>query len=185
MEERLEKIRDFAEKAHGKQVRRYSGEKYIRHPERVMEICREYTDDHTILAAALLHDVLEDTDTNQDDISAFQSKVMSDDEVRKTLRLVVDLTDVFIKQDYPDLNRKKRKEKEAERLQEAHPDAQTVKYADLIDNTVDIVENDPGFSHVFIREARQMLNQMRDGDPELLKRAEEIVERSSETISQN
>ena len=34
--------------------------RYIVHPAEVMEICSQYTNDITILAAALLHDVLED-----------------------------------------------------------------------------------------------------------------------------
>lgn len=57
MEEVLEQIRDFADKAHGEQMRKYTPERYIVHPVRVMKICREYTDDITVLAAALLHDV--------------------------------------------------------------------------------------------------------------------------------
>ena len=61
--EDLEKIRHFADQAHGGQLRKYTPERYIVHPVRVMETLKKYTDDLTVLAAALLHDVLEDTTT--------------------------------------------------------------------------------------------------------------------------
>jgi (p)ppGpp synthase/HD superfamily hydrolase len=57
----LAAITDFADIAHGSQMRKYTPERYIVHPARVMRLCQEYTDDVTVLAAALLHDVLEDT----------------------------------------------------------------------------------------------------------------------------
>jgi (p)ppGpp synthase/HD superfamily hydrolase len=57
----LQEIIQFADLAHGKQVRRYTSERYIVHPVRVMETCRQYTNDISVLAAAILHDVLEDT----------------------------------------------------------------------------------------------------------------------------
>ncbi|ELR68639.1 metal dependent phosphohydrolase [Fulvivirga imtechensis AK7] len=182
MEERLNKIRSFAEHAHGDQMRRYSDEKYIRHPERVMELCREHTQDHTILAAALLHDVLEDTEVTEQEIASFLIEVMETYEAERTVRLVVDLTDIYIKKDYPHLNRKKRKRKEAERLGKAHPDAQTVKYADIIDNTVDLAENDEDFARVFLKEAQLILSKMHDGHPGLRKKARETVEHYSSLV---
>jgi len=64
MDKVLEQVKDFADKAHGDQLRKYTPDRYIVHPMRVMLICQEYTDDSQILAAALLHDVLEDTPVN-------------------------------------------------------------------------------------------------------------------------
>jgi len=52
----------FAEKAHDGQQRR-SGEPFIMHPVGVAKICAELRLDEQTLAAALLHDVVEDTDT--------------------------------------------------------------------------------------------------------------------------
>jgi (p)ppGpp synthase/HD superfamily hydrolase len=71
MEEILQQVRDFADKAHGGQMRKYTPERYIVHPVRVMNICREYTSDVTILAAALLHDVIEDTPVKKEEIREF------------------------------------------------------------------------------------------------------------------
>ncbi len=61
MDKVLEKVKEFADNAHGDQMRKYTPDRYIVHPIRVMEICREYDSRLPVLAAALLHDVLEDT----------------------------------------------------------------------------------------------------------------------------
>ena len=52
----------FADKAHEGQ-QRASGEEFIRHPFGVAKICAELHLDEEAVAAALLHDVVEDTDT--------------------------------------------------------------------------------------------------------------------------
>jgi GTP diphosphokinase / guanosine-3',5'-bis(diphosphate) 3'-diphosphatase len=59
----------FAAKAHEGQQRR-SGEEFIHHPYAVARICAElHLDDETI-ATALLHDVVEDTETTLEDVQA-------------------------------------------------------------------------------------------------------------------
>src|SRR3954464_15075348 len=112
----LDEVKDFADKAHGNQMRRYTPERYIVHPVRVMITCKEYTSDITILAAALLHDVLEDTPVTKEELQAFLMNIMSEEEAKRTVQLVEELTDVYIKENYPKWNRKKRKLKEADSL---------------------------------------------------------------------
>lgn len=41
----INKIIEFADKAHGDQTRKYTADKYIVHPIRVMETCKQYTDE--------------------------------------------------------------------------------------------------------------------------------------------
>jgi (p)ppGpp synthase/HD superfamily hydrolase len=171
MEDVIEKIKEFADHAHGNQKRKYTPERYIVHPVRVMNICKEYTSDITILAAALLHDVLEDTPVTSENIKSFLLTLLNSDQALKTLRLVEDLTDVYTKENYPRLNRKERKIKEAERLAKTHPDAQTVKYADLIDNSLDISIHDKSFARVFVREADVLIKKMDKGNKDLHERA--------------
>jgi guanosine-3',5'-bis(diphosphate) 3'-pyrophosphohydrolase len=60
---------DYAEEHHRGQVRR-SGEEFIRHPWGVAQICAELHLDEQTIAAALLHDVVEDTGAEIDDIRA-------------------------------------------------------------------------------------------------------------------
>ena len=60
---------EFAEERHRGQVRR-SGEEFIHHPWGVARICAELHLDEQTIAAALLHDVVEDTDTELDEVRA-------------------------------------------------------------------------------------------------------------------
>jgi guanosine-3',5'-bis(diphosphate) 3'-pyrophosphohydrolase len=60
---------DYAEQAHRGQTRR-SGEEFIHHPWEVAQICAQLHLDEQTIAAALLHDVVEDTDTDLDDVRA-------------------------------------------------------------------------------------------------------------------
>ena len=60
---------DVAERAHGGQVRR-SGEEFIHHPLGVARICAELHLDEQTIAAALLHDVVEDTGADLEEVRA-------------------------------------------------------------------------------------------------------------------
>ena len=62
----------FAAAAHDRQVRKGSGEPYLTHPLGVMIVlCRAgWGEDDDLLAAAALHDVLEDTPTTPGDLAA-------------------------------------------------------------------------------------------------------------------
>src|ERR671915_628829 len=57
----------FAARAHEGQQRR-SGEDFIHHPFGVAKICAELHLDEQTIAAALLHDVVEDTDADIDEL---------------------------------------------------------------------------------------------------------------------
>jgi (p)ppGpp synthase/HD superfamily hydrolase len=74
MNEVLEQVKDFADKAHGDQKRKYTPERYIVHPEKVLRLCQQYTSSIPLLAAALLHDVLEDTHVTQKDLHLFYAR---------------------------------------------------------------------------------------------------------------
>ena len=60
---------EVAEERHRGQVRR-SGEEFIHHPWGVARICAELRLDEQTIAAALLHDVVEDTETELDELRA-------------------------------------------------------------------------------------------------------------------
>ncbi|MBW8687443.1 HD domain-containing protein [Chitinophaga rhizophila] len=173
----LTQIEDFARQAHGSQRRKFADEPYIHHPVRVMKICQEFTSALPVLSAALLHDVLEDTEVPRDQLSDFLHQVMPSADAIRTLELTIELTDIYIKRDFPQLNRRKRKQKEAERLSQISSEGQTVKYADIIDNANDILTADADFVPVFLHECRRLLHVMSAGDPVLRQRAQEIVEK--------
>jgi guanosine-3',5'-bis(diphosphate) 3'-pyrophosphohydrolase len=178
----IEKVKRFATGAHGDQKRKYTPEPYIVHPIRVMEICREYTDDVAVLSAALLHDVLEDTPVSKKELLDFLMSVMDREDATRTLQLVTDLTDVYIKTDYPQLNRRQRKQRERERVEKTQPDAQTVKYADIIDNCREIVKHDRDFARVFLGECRAVLSRTDKGNQELYRRAVHLVNEAIQSL---
>ena len=66
--ELIRKAFEYAELHHRGQVRR-SGEEFIRHPWGVARICAELHLDEQTLAAALLHDVVEDTGADPEEIA--------------------------------------------------------------------------------------------------------------------
>jgi (p)ppGpp synthase/HD superfamily hydrolase len=176
MNEILDKVTAFAAAAHKGQRRKYADEDYIAHPVRVMETCRHYSSDLPTLAAALLHDVLEDTPVDHAALHDFLHTVMPEDAAGKTLHLVRELTDIYVKSAYPRMNRRSRKNKEANRLSKASAPAQTIKYADIIDNSVAISSQDADFGMVYLRECAQLIREMKAGHPELREKARAIVE---------
>jgi guanosine-3',5'-bis(diphosphate) 3'-pyrophosphohydrolase len=173
----LDQIKNFADQAHGGQLRKYSPERYIVHPARVMARLKEFTDDQTVLAAALLHDVLEDTTTTRDQIEEFLRPLFGDVDTQRTIKLVEELTDVYTKNNFPQWNRYRRKKKETERLEKVSPEAQTIKYADLMDNTSEIVQQDPEFAKRYLEEARKLLRRLKKGNSILRERAIEHVKK--------
>lgn len=167
MNELLTQIKDFADRAHGEQKRKYSDERYIVHPIRVMETCSKYISKTEVLAAALLHDVLEDTTVSEVELLVVLETLMGRDVAQQTLKLVVELTDVYTKEAYPHLNRKKRKEKEVLRIEKTSTDAQTIKYADILDNCKEITAADPNFAPRFLKECMTILKVTPNGNQEL------------------
>ncbi len=176
MEDILQKIAAFADQAHGDQVRKYTPERYIAHPIRVMESCRRYSQELSVLSAALLHDVLEDTSVGPEALKDFLFTLVSPPIAEKTLAIVTELTDVYIKSAYPKLNRRQRKNKELDRLEKISPDAQLIRYADIIDNSIEIVYEDPDFAKVYLYECRAMLRRLNKGHKNLHNEAIRIVD---------
>ena len=148
----IARARYFAAKAHAGQKRKYTGEPYIVHPIAVSDRVRMAGGNANMVAAALLHDVLEDTDA-----TAQQVLEITNQEV---LSLVVELTDQYTKEFYPELNRKVRKALEADRLAAASVQAKMIKLADMADNTATITQHDPAFAKVYLREKAELLEKM-------------------------
>ena len=182
MEKILAKITDFGDLAHGDQMRKYAPDRYMVHPKRVMEKLKNYTDDLTILSAALLHDVIEDTPVDRHEIENFLKTLMSSEQASRTVDLVVELSDVFVKKDYPKLNRRTRKAKKLERLEKTSPESQTIKYSDILDNTLEIADQDTSFAKVYLHEVRQILAKLDKGNPQLRQEAIDAVEKGLQKL---
>jgi len=180
--ETLEAIIRFTDNAHGNQMRKYTDERYIVHPIKVMQTCQQYSHDPALLAAAVLHDVLEDTPVTEAEIGSFLTVHLSADDTARALLYVVELTDVYIKKKFPRMNRHTRKEKEADRLSRVSGEAQTIKYADIMDNSVNIVLHDRDFGFRYLKESQMFLDVMRKGHPVLYERSLHTVKECMEKV---
>jgi len=158
------KALDFATIAHAGQKRKYTGEDYIVHPIEVAKIVKSVAHTPQMVAAALLHDVVEDTDVSLEDISIKFGPDIAD--------LVSDLTDVSKPEDG---NRAARKALDRAHTARASAAAKTIKLADLISNSRSIVEFDPHFAKVYLKEKALLLGVLTDGDQILWKKAAEFV----------
>ena len=79
----IEKARAFAKVHHGGQVRKFSGDPYFTHPEKVANALRVWDDPPGVatheIVVAYLHDVIEDTSVTYEDIVEFFGQEIADD----------------------------------------------------------------------------------------------------------
>jgi (p)ppGpp synthase/HD superfamily hydrolase len=156
----------FAVQAHGEQMDKYLKQPYIVHPIKIAQFMVMFEQRTEVVQAALLHDVVEDTKFTILDIR----KEFGDD----VAGLVNWLTDQYA--DLKHGNRSLRKRWERERFSNAPADAQTIKYADLIDNANSIFQHDKPFAKVYIREMRETLSVATRGFPVLYALARRVVD---------
>lgn len=162
MNDIVEKARIFATAAHASvgQLRKYTNEPYIVHPIEVVKILREVGATDSMLAAAYLHDVVEDTGVGID---------LIEKEFGLTIvNMVRDLTDDF-GHDYG--NRATRKAAYRDQLANSSPSVHTIKIADIISNCSSIMKYDPNFAMTYIPECIDTLNVLKEGNKTLWERA--------------
>jgi len=172
----VEKADAFAEKAHGdvNQVRKYTGEPYIAHPREVRAILKKYASGHISPeqeAAALCHDVVEDTNMTLNDV-----RNELGDEVAN---LVSWLTDVSKPTDG---NRRIRKNMDLQHTAGAPPAAKSIKCCDLVSNTLSIVEHDKNFAKVYLKEKKALLTVLGEADKGVLSLAHQVLEKAEKDL---
>lgn len=158
-----EKAKRFARKAHSRagQRRKYTQEPYIVHPQAVAELLRSIDADDKLLAAAWLHDTLEDTST-----TFRQLNRLFGEEVALLVSMLTNPPGPPVE------GRLKRKQLQLQHTANASPRAQTIKLADIIDNTRDVVDNDPEFARIYLAEKHIQLHLLRQGNRQLWQQAE-------------
>lgn len=178
----VEKAQIFAAGAHAGvgQKRKYTGEDYIHHPVAVAEIVRKHGGTDEMVAAAMLHDTIEDTQVTFGHIfSLFGDRVAE----------MVDALSNKAKKE--DGNRETRFFINVKALRERlDMQSRVIKLADLIHNTQSITRYDQKFAAQYLAEKAFMLRALftdaeigvsgeeiesRTGDHPLLIEAEKIV----------
>lgn len=170
----VHRAREFATQAHRRidQRRKYSEQAYEVHLKAVAELVAAVTDDQEMIAAAWLHDTVEDTPATLGDIEhEFGSGVT---------QLVADLTDVSRPGDG---NRAVRKAIDRAHSAQASARAKTVKLADLTDNCRDICRHDVRFARVFVGEMAALLEVLGEGDGRLMKKARATLDKCARRLS--
>ncbi len=119
------KAEAFAADGHAGQIRNYSGRPYIEHPRAVAALLRVEGFDDEVLAAALLHDLLEDTETTSAELrERFGERVAG---------MVDALSDDPSIEPY-----ERRKDALREKVFDAGPDAIAIYAADKLSNVSDM-----------------------------------------------
>ena len=172
--ELIRKADAFAEKAHEGTVRKYSNAPYITHPRRVKaEVMKLDGATEEMAAAALLHDVVEDTPVKLDTIRAeFGDKVAE---------LVGWLTN---EPKIPGENRAVRKKKAVVRLNSAPKDAQRIKMLDRMDNLGEMdYDQARDFCKIYIKESWDLFYAVANADDVLAKRFELVLNEAGLKLS--
>ena len=122
----LDRAIEFAVRAHAGTERRGKGFPYIVHPMEAMAIVATMTPDQEVLAAAALHDVVEDTDVTVEEIrAAFGDRVAS---------LVACESDIVLAELSEEASWPVRKQAVIDRLAAASHDAKVVALGDKLSN---------------------------------------------------
>lgn len=162
--ELTKKARDFATKAHEGQKRKYSGEPYIKHPIAVAKIVATVDHDEFMIAAAFLHDTVEDTEVTIEEILDIFGEEVAE--------LVDGLTNKTV---LADGNRAARKEMDRLRLQETSSKVHTIKTADLIHNSVSFMTEGGDFGKLWMDEKHELLKVLIKGNKKLHTKAKRFT----------
>jgi (p)ppGpp synthase/HD superfamily hydrolase len=165
----------FASKAHVGQKRKNDGRDYIVHPGRVAGMVALHPESSaTWIAAAYLHDVLEDTDTTVEHLEREFSP--------EVVRIVVELTNT------EGGNRAERKRLSNIRLARASHAAQVIKLLDREDNLIDLFfyvtirETEEGFLRLYAKETRALVEAIGHADEEIAARLLRIVKAVEDAV---
>lgn len=163
----IEKCKEW----HGEQKRKYTNAPYWTHPIAVSTLLMNISAPSYVQIAAILHDVIEDTGIDVDEIiDLFGNEVAV---------LVLEVTDVSKPHDG---NRDKRKQIDREHLGTASFWGKSIKLADLIDNTKSIVKHDADFAKVYLKEKRKLLEVLGGGHCALLAHARDVLILSEQAL---
>jgi guanosine-3',5'-bis(diphosphate) 3'-pyrophosphohydrolase len=170
MEKTLEIVLALAEQAHEGQFRRDGKTPYIKHPLAVAQILKDYNfTKNTLLAAAFLHDVVEDTEYTEDSLKETLLELLEEEFpstyigfVTETMFYVSSMTNKYDRAYYPEWNRKKRKQKEIEIFQSwTDEKLKALKIADITSNLRGFTSLDLDFAKVYIMEELEILRALR------------------------
>lgn len=162
----------FAREVHKDQRRQYTNNPYFDHLAEVAGIAMSVGWHHpevhpdVFMATCWLHDCVEDQGITREQLVSRFGHLVADG--------VLSLSDL------EHGNRVARKAASRARLSESPGWIQTIKCADLISNTSSIVQHDPAFAKVYLKEKRLLLDVMTKADRRLWQLARRLAEQPTE-----
>lgn len=157
MDERVAVAHNLATTWHAGELRKYTGTPYIVHPEAVARLIGTVPHTWQMLAAALLHDVLEVDER----LCAERRLIILDQLGCEVLDLVLEVTNPSKRSDG---KRPIRKAIDRAHLAKASPAAQTLRLADGIDNLESLAGRDPAFAKTYALEKSLIIPLTVQGD---------------------
>lgn len=162
----------FAAKLHEGQTRKYNGRPYIEHPNRIAgRVANRMDSSEEMVAAAFLHDTLEDCDVNAAQIATVCNFTVA--------RIVSELTNPSKGSRAP---RAERKQMDREHIAKASQEARVIKLLDRIDNLNEMVGCDPQFAVKYAEESRLLLKALRRTDESLEDELAQAIAALVETV---
>jgi (p)ppGpp synthase/HD superfamily hydrolase len=178
---------EFAKELHKHQFRKDGVRPYFVHLEDVARRVSQVTNNEDVIIAAFLHD-------GPEDIPGYTVAMVEERFGTHVADAVCQLTDVYVKSAYPELNRKTRKQLERERYRTFSDVVKWIKLSDIASNLSDdgsVLNPDGtpevGFMGMFIREKALCLPYLRVvGDEKnefLFAQAENILREKAEKFN--
>lgn len=167
-------IATVAHKAVG-QKRKYTAEDYITHPIAVSKIVMQYTDCDYAIAAALLHDVVEDTDITEEDLRSYLEFNHSKYEADKVVDLVMEVTKVS---ELEDGLRKVRRTKDHIHFAGGSASGQLIKAADSFHNCKSLAVADKRFVERYVPEKFELTAMLTLAPKELTDKLVALLEQT-------
>jgi (p)ppGpp synthase/HD superfamily hydrolase len=171
---KLDKAKAFVDKYHRGQTLKYTNLPYSNHLYEVYELLYKIKAEEDVQIGGLLHDLLEDTSATEECIEKEFGKLV--------LSLVKEVTDVSRPEDG---NRKIRKTLDLNHIALASKEGKTIKLADMISNSKSILQHDPSFARLYLREMESLLSVVKEGDSQLYWEASRIINNGIEVLEEN
>jgi len=162
MSKLIDKAYNFAKNAHKGQIRKFTGLDYFdNHVVPVVELVKKLSTNITeeVICAAYLHDTIEDCNVSYKTLEKEFNTIIA--------TLVFELTNVYTKEAFPNLNRNERKYREHERISKISSLAKYIKLCDRIHNLESLFKEDAtckelGVHHYYYKESASLFNVLCD-----------------------
>lgn len=166
----IKKASDFATLKHKGQIRIFGKIPYISHPSAVADLVTKYGGSAEMIAAAWLHDTLEDTDTTEEELrEKFGDKVAN---------LVVEISS-------PEISDKSQKGKYlADKMNTMSSEALTIKLCDRLHNVSDLDKSSSRFQQLYPAETKFILDAIEDYERPLNAQQQILVSEIRKAIAQ-